>query len=234
MEHLCRSLAFPVMREQAGFLGVRIQRIKDDRPDDFVLATFWRDVESIRAFVGEQWQEAIIMPGEADLLQEMVIRHFDESYRSLVKMWHAMADVVKRRELALASTPLTHEQWQRVQELLPPPKRAGRPRADDQRTLEGILYVLRAGCRWRDLPVTYGSPITCWRRFTQWRADGTWDRIWLALLDTLDTPGKLAWALAFMDCPGAPFRSGTTMAPTKRRRYAAATPGVQREAALVE
>lgn len=39
------------------------------------------------------------------------------------------------------------------------PKRRGRPRAEDRRTLNGILHVLRSGCRWQDMPSRYGSPI---------------------------------------------------------------------------
>jgi transposase len=62
-------------------------------------------------------------------------------------------------------TGLSDAQWQRIQPLLPAPKPTGRPRADDRRTLNGILYVLRPGCRWRkDLPDRYGSSVTCWRR----------------------------------------------------------------------
>jgi len=55
---------------------------------------------------------------------------------------------------------LTDMQWVFIRPLLPPPARTGRPRADDRRTIEGILYVLITGCRWRDLPREYGSPTT--------------------------------------------------------------------------
>src|SRR5262245_7928622 len=47
---------------------------------------------------------------------------------------------------------LTDSQWAVIEQLLPPPARTGRPRADDRSTLNGILYVLRSGCRWQDLP----------------------------------------------------------------------------------
>jgi transposase len=49
--------------------------------------------------------------------------------------------------------------------LLPLPRKGrGRPRADGCQTLNGILYVLRTGCRWEDVPREYGSPATFWRR----------------------------------------------------------------------
>ena len=43
----------------------------------------------------------------------------------------------------------------------------GRPRADDRKTLNGILYVLRTRCRWQDVPGEYGSSSTCWRKLSR-------------------------------------------------------------------
>ena len=45
----------------------------------------------------------------------------------------------------MRTTELTDEQWERLNPLLPPRKKRGRPRADDRRTLNGVLYVLRTG-----------------------------------------------------------------------------------------
>ncbi|MFC7442726.1 hypothetical protein [Laceyella putida] len=50
------------------------------------------------------------------------------------------------------------------------------------------------------MPRKYGSPTTCWRRLQQWTEDGTWDRIWRALLLQLDSQSKIEWAQAFLDC----------------------------------
>ena len=47
---------------------------------------------------------------------------------------------------------LSDRQWEKIQALLPPPRGFGRPRAEDRAVLEGILWVLRSGARWRDLP----------------------------------------------------------------------------------
>ena len=66
-------------------------------------------------------------------------------------------------------TDLSDAQWECIQPLLPPANATGRPRADDRRTLNGSLYVLRTGCRWQDLPRRYGSPVTCGRRLDQWQ-----------------------------------------------------------------
>jgi transposase len=62
---------------------------------------------------------------------------------------------------------LTDEQWAKIEALLPKeemPRRRGRPRADDRIVIEGILWVLRTGARWKDLPDRYPNPATCWRR----------------------------------------------------------------------
>ncbi|WP_091566267.1 transposase [Melghirimyces thermohalophilus] len=73
---------------------------------------------------------------------------------------------------------LTDEQWAVIEPLLLKPKSGpGRPPADPRKTLNGILYVLKTGCAWADLPPQYGSPTTCWRRLKQWSEDGTWERI---------------------------------------------------------
>src|SRR5258708_11411473 len=67
---------------------------------------------------------------------------------------------------------LTDRQWAFIHPLLPPLARTGRPRADDRRTIEGIIYVLITGCRWQDLPREYGAPTTVWRRLKHWGEAG--------------------------------------------------------------
>jgi hypothetical protein len=55
-------------------------------------------------------------------------------------------------------------QWTAIAALLPRPARMGRPRADDRRTLEAILYQRRTGCAWASLPAVYGDGATAHRR----------------------------------------------------------------------
>jgi transposase len=52
---------------------------------------------------------------------------------------------------------LSDFEWEVIKPLLPPMSRVGRPRADDRRIINGILYVLTTGCRWMDMPLEYGS-----------------------------------------------------------------------------
>jgi transposase len=76
---------------------------------------------------------------------------------------------------------LSDGEWEVIKPLLPPRARVGRPRTDDRRILNGILYVLTTGCRWMDMPLEYGSYKTAWRRLKCWRDEGVWDRIFKAL-----------------------------------------------------
>jgi len=104
---------------------------------------------------------------------------------------------------------ITDEHWRRLEPLLPPRRRGrARPRANDRKTLNGILYVLRTGCRWGDVPSKYGSPTTCWRRLRAWEESGIWERIWRLLLGWLDEQGKLQWDRAFLDGSFVPAKKG--------------------------
>jgi len=106
---------------------------------------------------------------------------------------------------------LTDEQWQRIKPLLPElprSRRGGRPWADSRRVLEGILWILRTGARWQDLPGEYPSPSTCWRRLKRWEEEGVWLDIWRAFVAELDERGQLDWSEAFADGSFAPARKG--------------------------
>jgi transposase len=103
---------------------------------------------------------------------------------------------------------LTDRQWAFIRPLLPAAARTGRPRADDRRTIEGILYVLITGCRWQDLPREYGAPTTVWRRLRRWGEEGVWEHIWRAALAMLDQRGKLDWSMAFLDGSFVPAKNG--------------------------
>jgi transposase len=117
---------------------------------------------------------------------------------------------------------LTDAQWAVLAPLIPKQKPGrGRPRADDRRTLNGVLYVLKTGCTWADMPREYGSPTTCWRRLNTWSEDGTWERIWRTLLSQLDAQAKLDWAQAFLDGSFVPAKKGEVASDAPRWARAA-------------
>jgi transposase len=72
---------------------------------------------------------------------------------------------------------LTDEDWELISDLFPAPAATGRPQCDPRMVLDGILWILRTGSPWRDMPTELGSWKTAWRRFDQWNADGTFGEI---------------------------------------------------------
>jgi len=103
---------------------------------------------------------------------------------------------------------LTDAQWARIKPRLPKPKKRGRPRADDRKTINGILWVLRSGACWKNMPIQYGSPVTCWRRLIQWEEAGVWDQVWRGMLRNLDDDKRLEWARGFLDSSFARAKKG--------------------------
>ena len=120
-------------------------------------------------------------------------------------------------------TNLTDEQWALIKPLLPPPARTGRPRANDRRTLNAILWVLKSGARWVDLSEALGDDSTAHRRLNSWSKDGTWERIWRALLGTLDEQGKLDWKACAIDGSYVHARGGTSSDRVERAPRPSAT-----------
>jgi len=89
---------------------------------------------------------------------------------------------------------LTKTQWERLQPLLPPQKPpTGRPAADHRRRLDGILWLLRTGAPWRDLPERYGPWCTVASRCYRWRKAGIWTRLFAAVQPQADRAGQLDW-----------------------------------------
>ena len=103
---------------------------------------------------------------------------------------------------------LSDEQWKKIEPLLPQSSRRGRPWADNRRVLEGILWVLKTGARWRDLPPEYPSPSTCWRRLQLWEEQEVWLDVWRQFLAELDARGRLDWSESFVDGSFAPAKKG--------------------------
>ena len=95
---------------------------------------------------------------------------------------------------------LSDEQWKLVEPLLSTPRRTtGRRRRPPREMLNGILWILRTGAPWRDLPERYGPWQTVYQYFTAWRADGTFDRLLGALQVHLDRDGHIDWELFCID-----------------------------------
>jgi transposase len=121
---------------------------------------------------------------------------------------------------------LSDAAWARLAPLLPP-RRTGRPRHDDRRILNGILWKLATGVPWRDLPERYGPWQTVYTRFRRWTAAGVWDQLFAAILRQADAAGALDWSVHFVD--GTVIRAHQHAAGakggTRRRKHWAAAGG---------
>ena len=82
---------------------------------------------------------------------------------------------------------LTEKEWHIIQPILPklPTGKRGRPWRGNREVLSGILWILRTGAPWKDLPKTYPPYQTCHRRFQQWSRDGTLEKVLAAIGDKL-------------------------------------------------
>ena len=95
---------------------------------------------------------------------------------------------------------LTHTQWERLQPLLPPQKpKTGRPAVDHRRILNGILWILRTGAPWRDLPERYGPWRTVACRFYRWQKAGIWSQLLAAVQAQADADGQINWDIHDID-----------------------------------
>lgn len=95
---------------------------------------------------------------------------------------------------------LTNEQWERLRPLLPPQKpKRGRPAQDHRRILNGILWLLRTGAPWRDLPERYGRWRTVASRFYRWRKAGLWDRLFTIVQQQANAAKEVDWEVHYVD-----------------------------------
>ena len=106
---------------------------------------------------------------------------------------------------------LTDEQWLLIADLFPVKemtRAGGRPPVPPRPCLEGILWVLISGARWKDLPTHFPSPATCWRRLHEWTRTGVFQKAWARLLHRLDGLKSVRWDEAMADGTFAPAKKG--------------------------
>jgi transposase len=114
------------------------------------------------------------------------------------------------------------ELWEDIKPLLPPrpgpsPK-GGRPPVDEYKALQGIVFVLRTGIPWQDLPTEafHVSGSSCWRRFDEWTALGIWPEVHARLLGRLGKLGGVDLQHAVVDSASVrAVKGGRTPGPTR-------------------
>jgi len=77
----------------------------------------------------------------------------------------------------MAFAPLSDDQWEKASRIISAKLSHGRPRANDRRTLNAILFVVEGGVPWNYLPKEFGDDSTANRRYKEWRSYGIWDLI---------------------------------------------------------
>jgi hypothetical protein len=102
---------------------------------------------------------------------------------------------LKKKRKTCVSLDLTEMSWRSIQSLMPGEKNMGRPRANDRRVINAIIYALANNCPWGSIPSRYGSGVTAWRRLKRWQEDGVWDQIWSVYISSLDKRSWSFWAL---------------------------------------
>ena len=105
----------------------------------------------------------------------------------------------------MAKALLDDSLWFIIEPLIPKKKRRrrnpGRKPVSDRAALTGVLFVLKSGIAWRDLPLEMGcgSGMTCWRRLRDWQKAGVWEKLHRELLRRLQMSEQIDWSRAVVD-----------------------------------
>lgn len=106
---------------------------------------------------------------------------------------------------------LTLEQWSLIAPLIPPSPRKdarGRPRRNDRDILDGILWILRTGAQWKELPKDFPPYQTCHRRFQEWVKKKVFEKILTVLAEDMEKRGKIDVKECFIDGTFASAKKG--------------------------
>jgi transposase len=112
------------------------------------------------------------------------------------------------------------ELWAEIKAVLDehdPPKRLGRKRIDQRRALDGIIFRMRSGCQWNQLPREFGDDSSVHRTFQRWQRLGIFDYIWARIQGRCEEMGGVDWEWQAADAMlGKARLGGTYSAPTRR------------------
>ncbi len=109
---------------------------------------------------------------------------------------------------------LTDKQWAVLEPIFRPRRRVdgrGRPLTDPRTVLNGVLWILRTGAPWHDLPGRYPPYQTCHRRFQLWQRSGRLEVLLQRLAEDLRDRGKINLSEAFVDATFAGAKKGAPL-----------------------
>lgn len=110
----------------------------------------------------------------------------------------------------MSDVKLSDDQWEVLAPLLPPQPRTGRRREHDRQVLNSVLYRLKTGVRYKDLPTTedYAAHSTVYYWLDRWSKEGLWQEMFQALLGLLEKEGKLDLKEGALDGSFVPAKRG--------------------------
>ena len=127
----------------------------------------------------------------------------------------------KRKTKALPTIwEVDDELWKIIEEILyelDPPSTVGRPRTSQRNALNGMIYQMRTGCQWNQLPRRFGDDSSVHRTMQRWVAKGVFERIWAVLIEYCEDFGGVDWIWQSADGAMGKARFGGTSSDRTRR-----------------
>lgn len=129
-----------------------------------------------------------------------------------------------RRKKAVEPLPtiweVNDELWEIIQSILDeldPPAETGRPRTGQRAAFDGIIYQMRSGCQWNQLPAKFGDDSSVHRTMQRWIAKDVFQRVWAVLIENCEDMSGVNWEWQSADgAMGKARFGGTTSVPTPR------------------
>ena len=109
---------------------------------------------------------------------------------------------------------LSDKQWDKIKSVFPNPKRTGRPPTDNRQMVNAIMWILKTGAQWRDLPKHFGPWQTVYNRLRRWCRDGIWYQVLRYLQSDFEAEGRIDWELFSVD--GSVIRAHQSAAGAKK------------------
>jgi len=119
----------------------------------------------------------------------------------------------KKREVEPLPTiwEVSDELWEIIQQILDqldPQADTGRPRTDQREALNGIIFRLRSGCQWNQLPEKFGDDSSVHRTMQRWIKRGVFEQLWAVLIENCEELGGVDWRWQSADCAMSKARFG--------------------------
>ena len=121
----------------------------------------------------------------------------------------------KMEKLRMRRHELSDTQWEQIKDFLPQPKTRGRPPADSRKMVNGMLWIVRTGAPWRDLPERFGPWETIYTRFNNWCKAGVWKHVLDRLQSRMEERGQIDWGLFCID--GSVIRASRAAAGARKK-----------------